>query len=171
MMGLDRHDWALIERLQQGIPIVARPYEAIAADIGLTEAEVLARVRALASSGAIRRLGFRVRHQRAGVGGNIMVAWEVPEDRVEEVGRILAAQACVRHCYERPPFEGFPYNVYSMVHSATPEGAEEEVARLASELGGIGHVMLPTVRELKKASPRYVAPLSREGDEEEGAEQ
>jgi DNA-binding Lrp family transcriptional regulator len=106
----------------------------------------------------MRRMGFRVRHQRTGTLGNIMVVWRVPEERVDEVGEILASSDAVSHCYERPPFDGFPYNVYSMVHAPTEAEAVETVGELARRCGLEDYQLLRSVREWKKSTPVYRRP-------------
>lgn len=155
---MDQQDWRVIERLQVGIPLCARPYAAMAADLGMSEAEFLDRVGNLLRGGQIRRLGPRLRHHRMGVRGNIMVVWRVPPEREDEVGNLLAASPYVTHCYARPPFEGFEYNLYSMVHAPDLTQAERIVRDLAARCGIRQFQMLRTVRELKKTAPVYRAP-------------
>lgn len=157
-MQLSPRDWSLIEALQEGIPLVPRPYAALAERAGMDEEEVLARLARLREARVIRRMGFRLRHHKAGVRGNIMVVWRVPEGRLSEVGAILAASESVSHCYERPPIEGLPYNLYSMVHAATPEEAERVVEALARACGLDDRRMLRSVREWKKSTPVYRRP-------------
>jgi DNA-binding Lrp family transcriptional regulator len=158
---MDATDRALVERLQTGIPLCPRPYREIGEACGLSEEEVIARIGRLCEEGVIRRLGARVAHLRAGIHGNVMVVWRVPEERVEEVGQALAREPAISHCYEREPQADFPYNLYTMVHAADLAAAEALVERLGRAVGVSDFVMLPTVRELKKTSPRYR--LSPEG--------
>ena len=155
---MDAADRALIERLQDGLPLSPRPYEEIGQACGLAEEEVLARVNRLCRDGVIRRLGARVAHLRAGIRGNVMVAWQVPEDRVEEVGEILAREPAVSHCYEREPRPDFPYNLYTMVHGPDLAAVRRLVAQLSRTVAISEYAMLPTVRELKKTSPRFRPP-------------
>jgi len=154
----DDGDWALIERLQEGLPLCPRPFAAMAEDLAMPEAQVLSRLRNLAADGILRRLGPRLRHHRAGVQGNIMAVWRVPEERIDEVGAALAASPSVTHCYSRPTFEGFPYNLYSMVHAADAPAAEAIVRELAEQIGIADFRMLRTLRELKKSTPVYRRP-------------
>jgi DNA-binding Lrp family transcriptional regulator len=160
---MDERDWQVLERLQEGIPLCPRPFAAMAEDVGMSERDLLERVRSLLADGDIRRLGPRIRHHKAGVLGNIMVVWQVPDERVDEVGGILAASPAVTHCYVRPTFEGFPYNLYSMVHAADLPAAEGVVRELAKRCGIEDYQMLRTLRELKKSTPVYRRP---EGDHE-----
>jgi DNA-binding Lrp family transcriptional regulator len=152
---VDTSDHALVARLQEGIPLSPQPYREIGEACGLGEEEVLERIGRLVREGVIRRLGARVGHLQAGVHGNIMVVWPVPEARVEEVGRFFAEQAAISHCYEREPQPDFPYNMYTMVHAADPEAARRLVEQFSRVVAISDFVMLPTVRELKKTSPRY----------------
>ena len=76
----------LVRRLQEDIPLTRRPFADIAEQAGMTEAEVIAKVRKWEAEGTIRRFGAMVRHQRLGYKANAMSAWDVPEERVEEVG-------------------------------------------------------------------------------------
>jgi len=156
--ALDTRDWSVLEALQEGIPLLPRPYRELAERAGMDEGEFLARVTRLRDEGVMRRMGFRVRHQRTGTLGNIMVVWRVPEERVDEVGEILASSDAVSHCYERPPFDGFPYNVYSMVHAPTEAEAVETVGELARRCGLEDYQLLRSVREWKKSTPVYRRP-------------
>ncbi len=155
----DTVDRQLIAVLQGDLPGGARPFTVIARDLETTEEEVLARIELYRRKGWLRRLAAVVAHRRAGIEGNAMVAWEIPErgDRssVEAAGRTLAAFPSVSHCYARPPLEGWPYRLYTMVHAATREQAQAEVARLAAATGLGSYQVLFSTREYKKTSPRY----------------
>ena len=155
-MRLEAADRALIRVLQDDLPVTARPFAWVAERAGLDERTVLQRVRKLKDGGALRRLGAFLRHRQAGVGGNMMVAWEVPPERRERVGEGLAALPEVTHCYERPPFPGFPYTLYTMVHAESPEACRQVIARMAETVRVESYVVLATTRELKRSSPRYV---------------
>ena len=152
---MDAADCALIQTLQTGIPLSPRPYREIGEACGLTEAEVIERIGRLCEQGVIRRLGARIGHLHAGIRGNVMVVWQVPAGRVEEVGGLLAGEPAVSPCYEREAPPGFPYNLYSMVHAPDLDIARRLVQDLTQAIAVADFVMLPTVRELKKTSPRY----------------
>lgn len=155
---IDRNDWAVLVRLQAGIPLCSRPFAEMANEVGMDEGEFLLRVQRLHEEGVIRRLGPRVRHHRVGIEGNIMVVWRVPEERKQEVGERFATSLHVSHCYLRPPFEGFPYNLYTMIHARDVETAKGIAGQLAEAAGLDEYLLLPTVRELKKTTPRYQPP-------------
>jgi len=155
---LTDRDWLVLEALQRGIPLCERPYAELATSVGLAESEFLERVEALREAGVIRRMGFRLAHREVGVQGNVMVAWNVPEERLSEIGEVLTGCAAVSHCYVRPTFEGFPYNLYSMVHATDVASAEATVRDLAAACGVNDYALLRSVRELKKSTPVYRRP-------------
>ena len=145
----------IVREMQGAVPIVAEPFAAIADRLELPVTELLAQVREWSASGVLRRLGAVVRHQTLGFHGNGMCVWLVPAEQALMIGRRLATFAEVTHCYERPAARDFPYNMYAMIHAATPERARRLFERIAAaaELGG-GTVLL-SVREYKKSSMAY----------------
>ena len=161
---MDAADWIVVEQLQTGIPLCPRPFAELAANVGMTEAEFIERVGRLHSEGVVRRIGPRLRHHRVGIRGNVLVVWRVCDERVAEVAQRFAAEEHVSHCYERPPFDGFPYNLYTMVHAPDIPAAERIIARMSSESDVTDYLLLPTVRELKKTSPVYHRPKGDEND-------
>ncbi|WP_035104743.1 winged helix-turn-helix transcriptional regulator [Desulfohalovibrio reitneri] len=144
--------------LQRDLPDSATPFRDVAERVGLSEDEVLALVRRLKEDGVIRRFGATLRHQKAGYGHNAMVAWKVPEERAEEVGKTLAARPEISHCYRRRTAEDWPYTHYTMLHGRNPGECRDLAARLAAELGLPDYDILESERELKKTSMVYFAP-------------
>ncbi len=133
---LDERDRALVRAVQGGLPLVPRPYAAVAAAAGMSEAEVISRLRRLAERGVIRRLGVVVRHRELGYTANAMVVWDVPDDRVAKLGRCLAAYPFVTLCYRRPRRPpAWPYNLFCMIHGRSREGVLAQVDQLVRECG------------------------------------
>jgi DNA-binding Lrp family transcriptional regulator len=154
---IDAIDKRIIARLQGDLPLTPRPFAALAAELELSEAEVVARVARLAENKVMRRFGATLRHQQSGFPANVMVAWQVPEDQVERVGQVLASFRQVSHCYWRRPCQGFAYNLYSMVHGQSREQCRQVVEEMA-RAAGVGpefYALLFSVEELKKTSMQY----------------
>lgn len=161
-MNIDAVDRKIIARLQGDLPLVPRPFAAMAAELGLSEAQVVERIRSLARRGVMRRFGATLRHQQSGFASNVMVAWRVPADRIREVGRRLAGYRQVSHCYWREPSCGdFPYNLFSMVHGTSDQECRALVAQMAAAVEVADFALLFSVEELKKTSMRY---FDLEGD-------
>lgn len=151
-MTIDDTDRRIIERMCMDIGEGAHPFREIASELGIAEDELLARLKAHKQYGAMRRFGAVLRHQRAGFTANGMSVWNAPDGDVDRVGRCLAECERVSHCYERPRLQGWPYNIYAMIH-AGDESACLAVARHISETTHIeDYQVLFSRREFKKTS-------------------
>jgi len=145
----------LVRLLQEDIPLTQAPFADLAAATGMTEDEVLEKVRQWLADGTIRRFGAMVRHQRLGYKANAMSAWDVPDSQAEEVGLTFSRSSDVSHCYQRPRAEGWDYNVFAMIHAATPEDCQEVAAKLSRQAGIDKYELLFSSREFKKISMKY----------------
>jgi len=145
----------VILTLQRDLEICPRPFRELAEQLGVAEEEFLAVVRSLVDRGYIRRFGATLRHQKSGFAANALVAWVVPPDRLQAIGRKLAGQRAVSHCYARKPAPSWPYNLYTMVHGRTPEDCVAIARRMAAETGLSDYELLFSETELKKTTMRY----------------
>ena len=147
-------DIKLIKYTQDGLPLTKTPYKDIADGMDMTEEEVIDRLKSLLESGKIRRLAASIAHRKIGINSNAMTVWKVPQDKVDECGKIMAAFEEVTHCYERPTFPGWEYNVFTMIHGYTDEECENVIERIKQETGLSDYVMLYSEREFKKVGVR-----------------
>jgi DNA-binding Lrp family transcriptional regulator len=150
----------VILALQRDLAITPRPFQELAQQVGVAEEELLATIHSLMEKGYIRRFGATLRHQKSGYAANALVAWAVPETDLTAVGKKLARQRAVTHCYAREPAPSWPYNLYTMIHGRTPEDCREIAARMAKEVGVQDYQLLFSETELKKTTMRYF----REGE-------
>ena len=142
--------------VQRGLPLSDTPYGDMAREAGIEVEELLGVLRGWAADGKLRRIGAVVSHFKVGMGAGAMVAWQVEDELVEEVGTVLAGFSEVSHAYERYTEPQWPYNVYTMVHGESDEQVQDVVRRM-SEAAGVGdYRVLVTERELKKVAPTYV---------------
>ncbi|HSH43969.1 MAG TPA: AsnC family transcriptional regulator, partial [Arenicellales bacterium] len=159
----DEDDRRLLAAVQEGVPLVSRPYEAVAGDTGTSETAVRARLDALIHAGVIKRFGVIVRHHECGYRHNAMVVWDVPDADVHAAGRRLAALDPVRLCYRRPRrLPEWRYNLFCMIHGSDRDAVRAEVNRVAAEAGldGCAREILFSVRRFKQRGARYdLAPL------------
>lgn len=157
----DALDLALVRAVQDGLPLVPRPYAVIGALIGLGEAEVLARLTRLIQVGIIRRLGVVVRHHELGYRANAMVVWDVPDAQVTEVGQNLGRQPFVTLCYRRPRrLPRWPYNLFCMIHGHDEAEVTGNLDRLIEtcSLQQIPHEVLFSKQRFKQRGARYGEP-------------
>ncbi len=154
----DPTDMALVLCVQEGLPLVSRPYAAVGACIGLSEEDVLTRLARLIHTGDIRRLGVVVRHHELGYRANAMVVWDVPDQKVTEVGRILGRQPFVTLCYRRPRRPPrWQYNLFCMIHGHDRRDVIDNVQSLVGTCGlqDVPHRVLFSKRRFKQRGARY----------------
>lgn len=145
----------IIASIQGQIPICERPYLEIANRLNISEAQLLEVLQSLVDRGVIRRFGATLKHQKTGFRANAMGAWQVDEARIDAVGTRMAASKHISHCYRRNPTEGWPYNLYTMIHAADEVTCREVARKLAEETGVDRYQLLFSRRELKKTSMKY----------------
>ena len=135
-MNLTETDRAIVRETQAGLPLVAEPYAAVAEAIGVSEALVLERMRAMQAAGVIRRVAAAPNHYRLGMKANGMTVWDVVDARAEALGAEVGALEFVSHCYLRPrALPQWPYNLFAMVHGATRDEVEAKRQLIAARLG------------------------------------
>jgi DNA-binding Lrp family transcriptional regulator len=155
--ALDELDRRIIVATQEGLPRVSRPYHAVAEQLGISAGEVMARLQRMLDSGVIRRIGAVPNHYALGYQANGMSVWDVPEERIRELGQKIGELDFVSHCYHRPRhLPDWPYNLFAMVHGRDRAEVEDKVARIAALLGppDRGHAVLYSTRILKKTGLR-----------------
>ena len=145
----------LIHHLQGDLPLTARPFAVLASKVGISEEEVLERIKSLKEQGTLRRFGATLRHQLAGYKANAMVAWYVPEDNMEEIGSLMASFKEISHCYERKIHKKWKYNLFTMIHGKSKKECQDIAGRIAENTGIKDYVLLLSLKEYKKTSPKY----------------
>jgi DNA-binding Lrp family transcriptional regulator len=143
-------DRQAIHWLGQDLPLEERPFAALAEQAGLSEEALLERAQFYLREGIMRRYGAVLNHRRAGFSANGMTGWIVPAARVEAVGQLFAGYREVSHCYERPTYPGWPYNVFTMIHAATEQDVEAIVGRMAQAADVEQYAILFSTKEFKK---------------------
>ncbi len=142
----------VLGRLQRGVDVVSRPFDALD-DAGAAPAlRLLAELNTL---GVLRRIAAVVDHRKLGYATNVLLAVETPGESVVEAGRSLARFRTVSHCYERRTFDGWPYNLFAMLHARSPEQIERTIREFTATSDVRSYCLLPTVAELKKQPVRH----------------
>jgi DNA-binding Lrp family transcriptional regulator len=154
---MDATDLAIVSACQAGLPLTPRPYHAIAEQIGLTPAEMMARLQAMQATGVIRRIGVVPNHYALGYTANGMTVWDVADDQVDTLGETVGRLPFVSHCYRRPRrLPLWPYNLFAMVHAKNREQAQAYADQISTVLGGACRQsdILYSSRMLKKTGLR-----------------
>ena len=145
-----------LQATQGGLPLVAAPYAEVAGWLDLDEAEVIARIGAMIESGVIRRIAVAPNHYALGMVANGMSVWDVEDEQAETLGAKVGALDFVSHCYLRPRAEGWPYNLFAMIHGPDRDAVEAHRDQIAALLGGACRAsdVLYSTRILKKTGMR-----------------
>jgi len=140
----------VIKELQKDIAIVSEPFLEAKEKLGISYDELFAIASELKESGVMRRFATILHHRKAGFNANAMSVWEAPEERGEEIGKQLASFSAVSHCYLRPKFPNWPYNIFAMVHAKTEEESNALIEEMAKETGLTNYTKLYSTKEFKK---------------------
>lgn len=140
--------------LQKDLPIIDRPFTAIADAGGLTTLQLIDLLKKLSVNGILRKFGAILRHQKAGYRKNALVVWSVPPDALEEAGQAFSSLAFISHCYERRPAFQNKYNLFTMLHTQNDDIASL-VSRMCQQIHCNDYLVLDSLQEYKKTSPEY----------------
>jgi DNA-binding Lrp family transcriptional regulator len=144
-----------IRELQKDLEITERPFLKSAQKLGITEEQLLEKVKQYEEIGVMRRFAAILRHREVGFTANGMIVWKVPDERIEEVGAKLGAFPQISHCYQRPVYPDWPYSVFSMVHCKSIEEAQEMAKQIQKQVDINDYKILFSSREFKKTRVEY----------------
>ncbi|MDP6690759.1 MAG: AsnC family transcriptional regulator [Alphaproteobacteria bacterium] len=155
---LDETDRRIIVATQGGLPLVAEPYREVADELELDADDVMARMQRMLDGGLIRRIGAVPNHYALGYRANGMSVWDVPDEDISDIGKMVGDLDFVSHCYHRPrhlPY--WSYNLFAMVHGRDRDEVSDKVERIAKLMGikDRGHQILYSSRILKKTGLRF----------------
>jgi DNA-binding Lrp family transcriptional regulator len=148
-------DKGVIRELQEDLPVAARPFLAMAERLGTDEAGLFAAAADLQRRGFLRRFAAILYHRKAGFKANGMGVWAAPPDDILELGNKMATFQNVSHCYQRPTYPDWPYNIFSMVHGRSVEECEEVLRAIQKATGIQNYTSLYSTREYKKTRMRF----------------
>jgi DNA-binding Lrp family transcriptional regulator len=103
----------------------------------------------------MRRFAAILRHREAGFIANGMIVWNVPTDSVDEIGNRLATFPEVSHCYRRPVYKDWRFNLFSMIHARSLESAKKIALEISKIIGIDDYQILFSTREFKKERVKY----------------
>jgi len=149
---------ALIHTISEGLPMVKQPYAQIARQLNCSESEVIDGIKSLIEDGDLKRFGVVVRHRKLGYRANGMVGWDLPDNRVTEIGHCIGQYSFVTLCYQRPrrPPE-WRYNLFSMIHGQNRAAVVDQVEFIVEQCGlqDIRHEILFSKRCFKQRGANY----------------
>jgi DNA-binding Lrp family transcriptional regulator len=159
---LDNLNQQLLAQLAEGLPICSRPYLEIGERLGISEIEVIERLKQLQSNGMIKRFGVIVKHAALGYRANAMCVWQVPEMQIDEIAEYLLKFSFVTLCYQRPALPEWNYNLYCMIHGKDKNTVLAQIAQINShpKIQTFTHQILFSRRCFKQRGAIYSSTLN-----------
>jgi siroheme decarboxylase len=152
----DDWDEAVIRATQGDLPVVPEPYAPSAAELGIEVDALVEHLRGMVDRGLLRRVAAILFHRRAGFSANGMGVWRVPEERVLELGPRMAAYRGISHCYQRPTYADWPYQIFTMAHGRSKDECDAILDAIAGEIDAIeDRAVLYSSTEFKKIRLLY----------------
>lgn len=151
----DQFDRDVVVATQGNLPVVPEPWAPAAEQLGIPVDDLLAHLRGMQERGLLRRVAGILFHRRAGFSANGMGVWKVPEDQIEEIGPQMAAFRGISHCYQRPTYEDWPYQVFTMAHGRSKEECDAILDAIAAQFPIEDRATLYSSTEFKKVRLLY----------------
>ena len=151
-------DRALLAAIENGLPLMPRPYAAIADRLGWNEADVIERLRQLTADGTVKRFGVIVRHHELGYRANAMTVFDIDDEKLAAAGATLAALPYVTLCYRRPRrLPNWSYNLFCMIHGRDENEVRAQVcdAAVTARIAERPRAVLFSRRRFKQRGARY----------------
>ncbi|ABB45250.1 transcriptional regulator, AsnC family [Sulfurimonas denitrificans DSM 1251] len=149
---------AIIRAAQYDIEMIQEPFKAIIEELNIDYDTFFKILDELQEAGVMRRFASILNHRKAGFSANAMVVWDVDEEKGEAIGERAAAFSAVSHCYLRPKYSNWPYNLFTMVHGKSEQETNSIIEEMASEIDSKSHMPLYSSREFKKVRIEYFTP-------------
>ena len=149
---------ALVRELQEDLPLEHEPFAVMAARLGLSVPQLFAEAQAFKDEGRMRRFAAILAHRAAGFVANGMGVWAVPDERIDEVGYQMAGFKAVSHCYQRPTYPDWPYNIFTMIHGRTKDDCQTVLDSIQRVTGVEEYTTLYSTQEFKKVRLKYFTP-------------
>ena len=149
----------IVRLAQYDIEMVSEPFKKIIDELEITYEKFFEILSELQGAGVMRRFASILNHRKAGFNANAMVVWDVEEgEKGEKIGATAAAFSAVSHCYLRPKYPNWPYNLFTMVHGKTTEETNGIIEEMSKEIDSKTHMPLYSSREFKKVRIEYFTP-------------
>jgi len=148
----------IIHKTQYDIEFVSEPFKKIVDSLGIDYEQYFSILSELQEAGIMRRFAAILNHRKAGFNANAMVVWDVNANEGEVIGKKAAAFSAVSHCYLRPKYQNWPYNLFTMVHGKTQDETNAIIEEMSKEIEAKSYMPLYSSREFKKVRIEYFTP-------------
>ncbi len=152
----DDTDIAVVRATQGDLPVAPEPYADAARELGMPVDGLIDHLRGMQDRGLLRRVAAILYHRRAGFSANGMGVWQVPDGKIDEIGPRMAAFRGISHCYERPTYADWPYQIFTMAHGRSKEECDSVLDAIAEQVPDVqDRATLYSSTEFKKVRLLY----------------
>lgn len=148
-------DKDFIRELQKDLEIIPEPFVKSAEKLSISTEELFDKAREFEKDGIMRRYAAILRHRDAGFTANGMIVWKVPDNIIDKIGFKLATFSQVSHCYRRPTYPDWEFNLFSMIHARSFDSAEKIAKEISNTIRIYNYKILFSSREFKKERVKY----------------
>jgi DNA-binding Lrp family transcriptional regulator len=160
---LNKTEKQILRKLEDGLDVISEPFDFLPASTSergecskeLEIEKVLQTIQGLIDKGVIRRIAAVIDHRKLGFVVNVLFCGQVPKGRIAEAGQALARFRAVSHCYQRETVEGWPYNLYAMMHGKSMGEIQHLINKFTEAERIESFELLPTAAELKKEPVKH----------------
>ncbi len=147
--------YEIIRKIQHDIEIISEPFLKIINELDINYDTFFKIISELQDSGVMRRFASILNHRKAGFNANAMVVWDIDEKNGESIGKVASEFSAVSHCYLRPKYSNWPYNLFTMVHGKTDDETKSLIEEMTKEIEHKSFRPLYSSREFKKVRIVY----------------
>jgi DNA-binding Lrp family transcriptional regulator len=148
-------DHEILQLIQDGVPVTREPFKETADKLGMTQEELVERVKVMNENGLIRRFSANINQRKLGITANAVVVWNIPEAKMEASVPVFLKRSEISHIYERRVYPGrWEYNLFIVVHDYDRESVERFAKKIADEIGVDDYQVLFSKRRFKGTSSR-----------------
>jgi len=151
---LNNLEKTILTKLQSDLEISPRPFDFLACDTADIDT-VIRTIQSLIDKGVIQRIAAVINHRKLSFNANVMFCARVAGDKISYIGAKLACFRIVSHCYERNTFEGWPYNLFAMMHAQSIDQIRQVIDEFINAEQIDQFELLPTTVELKKQPVKH----------------
>ncbi|NOX15703.1 MAG: Lrp/AsnC family transcriptional regulator [Epsilonproteobacteria bacterium] len=155
----------IIEASQYDIDITKEPFKKVIDRCNVSYEHFFEILNELKDAGVMRRFASILNHRKAGFNANAMVVWDVDEKNSQSIGETAASFSAVSHCYIRPKYPNWPYNLFTMIHGKTTDETNAVIDSIAKEIQSKIHMSLYSTREFKKVRIEYFTSAFKEWED------
>ncbi|MDD5108600.1 MAG: Lrp/AsnC family transcriptional regulator [Candidatus Omnitrophica bacterium] len=152
---LSKLDKSIISLISQDIPLVKQPFRKLSCKLGIKQKVLLRRLRFYKANNLLRKFCASFNHRKIGLRYNAMVVWNIPSERLNKAGSLMASFPQISHCYQRKKAPGWNYNLYSMIHASSKKECLNVVKGIHRRIGCKGYNVLFSSEEYKKTAANY----------------